>query len=1040
MVPTTICISDDSSSTRSKEVLQELENIDGKMAMPFVKLEDMTVAREYGVRDELPALIYFEEGVPSVYEGDCSNEEEVLEWLVKQHAEDSIEEITEEILEDLIIDREYVLVLFAPDDCGKECDDILLELENIDDDLDQYGTLLVTTSDVRLLRRQVSPSVSLPALVMFRHGEPMLYHGDLMNEDKILAWATSDEVLDQPGKIDEVQKKLLEKMLNLTDFLVVYFYSPRCSECERALRSLERVDDQLDNTDLNMVKVSDPKVINQYNIRVFPSLTFFKNKMPVFYDGDLHSAEQVLEWIMDVKMRPFEQIDYIKDGSILEELLEESKFFVVYFYQEKDDILRGLEAIYEDLEKYELKLVKTNVVSIAEELGFTEFPCLVYFENKMPSIYAGDLWDESAVLEWLIHQKTEDTIENINRGLLFRMIEEQQYLTVFFYVPNDPESQEILKHLEMIDDDCSDYEIQFVRMADPLMAKKYGVREPPGLVFFRNGKAVKYPGDLLDEEEVLEWLTSPENMELSDAIEKVNRRMFERVLARTEFLAVLYYTRERCRQCDRTLEELEKIDDDADEEGIKFVKIDDPKMAHKYGVYAIPAIVFYKDEEDYVIYAGNLLDGGELLEWLLKMKDPSGDVIEEVDDADLVELIDTAEYVAVFFYPDEESECEECAEILADLENIDDDTDRHGIRFVKSSDPTAASRYGVEELPALVYFEHRLPSVFEGDLSAEEEVLQWLIQQKTEDTIETVNREMLDRLVQDEQYLAVYFYKPHCKACDQVLQELENIDDDLDDFGIHIVKTSDSGVAKRYGLKSFPALVYYRNQNPLVYDGNLRDEAAVLEWLTDEDTRELEDEIEAINARMLERLIGTSDYLAVIFYDTETDDFTEILQELEEIDDDAELFGIDFVKVNDLEAAVHWNIRNFPTVAYFRKGIPTFYEGDLTDAERVLRWLTSHDMIEIKDEIEGVNRRMLEKLLEDNDYVAVLFLADDLEAGQNASLEVLDNLEDIDLEVSELDLLFVKLSDPKFAKRYGLTELPSLIYFRRRFPNVFRGK
>ncbi|UYV76050.1 hypothetical protein LAZ67_13002331 [Cordylochernes scorpioides] len=186
--------------------------------------------------------------------------------------------------------------------------------------------------------------------------------------------------------------------------------------------------------------------------------------------------------------------------------------------------------------------------------------------------------------------------------------------------------------------------------------------------------------------------------------------------------------------------------------------------------------------------------------------------------------------------------------------------------------------------------------------------------------------------------------------------------------------------------------------------------------------------------------------------DTETDDFTEILQELEEIDDDAELFGIDFVKVNDLEAAVHWNIRNFPTVAYFRKGIPTFYEGttgllflystawDLTDAERVLRWLTSHDMIEIKDEIEGVNRRMLEKLLEDNDYVAVLFLADDLEAGQNASLEVLDNLEDIDLEVSELDLLFVKLSDPKFAKRYGLTELPSLIYFRRRFPNVFRGK
>ena len=39
----------------------------------------------------------------------------------------------------------------------------------------------------------------------------------------------------------------------------------------------------------------------------------------------------------------------------------------------------------------------------------------------------------------------------------------------------------------------------------------------------------------------------------------------------------------------------------------------------------------------------------------------------------------------------------------------------------------------------------------------------------------------------------------------------------------------------------------------------------------------------------------------------------------------------------------------------------------------MLDWLTSQDVFEIRDEIEEVNRRMLEKLLDENDFVAVYF-------------------------------------------------------------------
>lgn len=104
-------------------------------------------------------------------------------------------------------------------------------------------------------------------------------------------------------------------------------------------------------------------------------------------------------------------------------------------------------------------------------------------------------------------------------------------------------------------------------------------------------------------------------------------------------------------------------------------------------------------------------------------------------------------------------DCEQCGGILDELENIDDDCDRHGIIFVKTQDYSIAELYGISEYPVLVYFEENVPNVYEGSLKEEEEVLQWLIQQKTEDRIELITRVMLETMVEETQYLAVYFCK-----------------------------------------------------------------------------------------------------------------------------------------------------------------------------------------------------------------------------------------------------------------------------------------
>lgn len=131
--------------------------------------------------------------------------------------------------------------------------------------------------------------------------------------------------------------------------------------------------------------------------------------------------------------------------------------------------------------------------------------------------------------------------------------------------------------------------------------------------------------------------------------------------------------------------------------------------------------------------------------------------------------------------------------------------------------------------------------------------------------------------------------------------------------------------------------------------------------------------------------------------------------------------GIDMVKISDVEAEAKYNIINTPSLVYFRKRVPLIYDGkhaslffnkypgrhlvqflvdrlfpkkgycvhasanfsnssktwfisgDLFDEDKILAWLTSQDVFEIKNEIEEVNRKMLAKLLDENEFLAVYF-------------------------------------------------------------------
>ena len=82
------------------------------------------------------------------------------------------------------------------------------------------------------------------------------------------------------------------------------------------------------------------------------------------------------------------------------------------------------------------------------------------------------------------------------------------------------------------------------------------------------------------------------------------------------------------------------------------------------------------------------------------------------------------------------------------------------------------TEYNLGELPALVYYRHTIPILYEGQLEAEDDLLEWLIQNRNsgdeEDVIEDVQFKSLEAMVAAVENIAVLF----CEYPQLILQEI----------------------------------------------------------------------------------------------------------------------------------------------------------------------------------------------------------------------------------------------------------------------------
>ncbi|XP_015115004.1 protein disulfide-isomerase A4 [Diachasma alloeum] len=109
----------------------------------------------------------------------------------------------------------------------------------------------------------------------------------------------------------------------------------------------------------------------------------------------------------------------------------------------------------------------------------------------------------------------------------------------------------------------------------------------------------------------------------------------------------------------------------------------------------------------------------------------------------------------------------------------------------------------------------------------------FLVSQKPEamQRLDSVSDDELLQYIKNEQFVVVLFTKRDCEECTKYEAELVNLRDDLvDSLSAWVLQIDNSQLLKLYSPAKEPALVFFRNGIPLLYDGKLNDEE-ILETL-----------------------------------------------------------------------------------------------------------------------------------------------------------------------------------------------------------------
>jgi len=131
-------------------------------------------------------------------------------------------------------------------------------------------------------------------------------------------------------------------------------------------------------------------------------------------------------------------------------------------------------------------------------------------------------------------------VEDLTGKQFEAALETEDNLAVYWYGKNCKTCDRVLGILERVGQDVADNGITLVRVSDKKAAKTYNIRNFPALSLFRNGEPSHFEGELTSASAILDFLASPEALDLPGQIEDVTASALETLVEGQDYVAVFF--------------------------------------------------------------------------------------------------------------------------------------------------------------------------------------------------------------------------------------------------------------------------------------------------------------------------------------------------------------------------------------------------------------------------------------------------------------------------------------------------------------------
>ncbi|XP_059053821.1 protein disulfide-isomerase [Achroia grisella] len=227
----------------------------------------------------------------------------------------------------------------------------------------------------------------------------------------LLGTAFGDEIPTEENVL-VLGKSNFDGVVSTTEFILVEFYAPWCGHCKSLAPEYAKAATRLaeEESPIKLAKVDatqEQDLAENYGVRGYPTLKFFRNGSPIDYSGG-RQADDIVNWLKKKTGPPAVEVTSVEQAK---ELIAANPVIVIGFFPDKSSVKAStFLSIASAVDDQVFAIVQDE--KIIKDLE-VEAEDVVLFKNfEEPRVkYEGETFDEDSFKTWVFVQSMPTIVE-----------------------------------------------------------------------------------------------------------------------------------------------------------------------------------------------------------------------------------------------------------------------------------------------------------------------------------------------------------------------------------------------------------------------------------------------------------------------------------------------------------------------------------------------------------------------------------------------------------------------------------------------------